>query len=107
LFSQGKFIDQGNIRLYWISKETVSDKYPAKAAFTVSKKNIPKAVDRNRIKRLMRESYRQRKTETYLHLHNRNKAAWFVFLYRANFLDTFNNIDSKIALILKRLNETI
>jgi ribonuclease P protein component len=107
LFSGGKYIDKGNIRAYWQLVETGPSKYPAQAAFAVSKKNIPRAVDRNRIKRLMRESYRQRKPHTYLHLQQSNKFVWIVFLYRANFLDTFNNIDSKIALILKRLNESI
>ncbi len=36
-----------------------SDFYPTKAGFVVSKKTHKRAVKRNRLKRLMRESYRQ------------------------------------------------
>lgn len=34
---------------------------PVKVLFTVGKKLVPRAVDRNRIKRLMREAYRHEK----------------------------------------------
>jgi ribonuclease P protein component len=37
------------------------DKGEIKAGFTVSSKNFPRAVDRNRIKRLTREGYRLQK----------------------------------------------
>ena len=39
-----------------------TDSPPVKAAFAVSKKKFKKSVDRNYIKRLMRECYRTRKT---------------------------------------------
>ncbi len=60
VFETGKKITQFPFRLIYL---TGGDKGSVKAGFTVSSKNFPRAVDRNRIKRLSRESYRTQKKE--------------------------------------------
>lgn len=42
----------------WVGKKKNDEKIPTKAGFVVSKKTHKRAVKRNRLKRLMRESYR-------------------------------------------------
>ena len=44
-------------------QETFADAVPVKVLFSVSKKRFKRAVDRNLLKRKMRESYRQQKQE--------------------------------------------
>jgi ribonuclease P protein component len=44
--------------------------FPAQVGVSVAKRNFKLAVDRNRIKRLMRESYRLQKGIVYDHLEN-------------------------------------
>jgi ribonuclease P protein component len=44
-------------------QESLADAVPVKVLFSVSKKRFKRAVDRNLLKRKMRESYRQQKQE--------------------------------------------
>ncbi|NTU67848.1 MAG: ribonuclease P protein component [Chlorobiaceae bacterium] len=51
--------------------------------FTVGKKHVPRAVERNRIKRLMREAYRLEKTAlSALTVRNVTEVAFVAFMYR-------------------------
>lgn len=45
-----------------VSPERAGKGAAARALFTVAKKQVPEAVERNRIKRLMREAYRLEKS---------------------------------------------
>ncbi len=60
LFEKGKWKTCGNLRIIYIKNEEIP--YP-KIGVSVSKKFFKRAVHRNRIKRLLRESYRFHKTE--------------------------------------------
>lgn len=63
LFVQGQSVVTYPLRLVYMPM-TFGDGSVLKAGVSVSKRNFKRAVDRNRIKRLMREAYRLQK-ETY------------------------------------------
>ena len=64
LFSEGKSIVKYPIRL--ICRQVPPPGHaPVLALFSASKRKYPRAVDRNRIKRLLRESYRLLKPDFY------------------------------------------
>lgn len=82
--------------------ETVSnDDYPAKAGFSVSKKNFQKAVKRNLLKRRMREAYRINKSGFYENL--KEKKLDLMFIYVARDILPFVTIEKSIKTILERL----
>lgn len=74
-----------------------------KVAFAVSKKKLKHAVDRNRMKRLMREGYRLNKHVLTNHLSQSDKWLNITFIYLRNDLASQLEVSDKIKLILHRL----
>ncbi len=72
-------------------------------AFTVSKKYFKKAVDRNRIKRLMREAWRLQKNHLQQQLPSTRKNMMVFIIFTGNQLPEYNTILEKTSAVLKRL----
>ena len=85
----------------------LNSNFPAQATFSVSKKKFKKAVQRNRIKRLMREAYRLNKSKFYESLSAKEKQVAVMFVYIAKEEMTFEEIESKMKQGLKRLRRNI
>ncbi len=98
LFSEGKSISKYPIRLVY-KKTEGEGKLVTKAAVSVSKRNFKNAVDRNHIKRLLRESYRKNK---YI-VTNSTFQYNFMFLYAGKEMPNYKSIESKMKKILQQL----
>jgi ribonuclease P protein component len=77
LFAEGKRVKSFPLQLIYIPVE-YSFEFPIKVAFSVPKRNVKLAVNRNRIKRLMREVYRKNK---YSFSEKLPKSHLFMFIY--------------------------
>lgn len=96
LFSEGKSIAVYPLRLVYL-KTSFEDPVKFKVGVSVSKRNFKKAVDRNRIKRLMREAYRLNKSKYF---NNITDQYAFMILYIGKSETDFNTISKKMNTLM-------
>jgi ribonuclease P protein component len=102
LFAEGESITQSPVRLLWKRNEGES-KPSVKAAFTVPRKNFKKAVDRNLLKRRMREAYRKNKYILIGAVDSKLQHYHLMFVYISREKVLYKEIETKIVLTLQRL----
>jgi ribonuclease P protein component len=78
----------------------------ARVLVSVSKKKFKKAVDRNRIKRIVREAFRKNKAVLYDYLQENNKSLWLGLIYSGETILSYQETERKLILILQRLTKT-
>jgi ribonuclease P protein component len=71
---------------------------------TASKRYFKKAVDRNRIKRLLREAYRLQKTELAEQVRNSGRKGTLFFIYTDKTIASFDTIKAAMARCLQKLS---
>jgi ribonuclease P protein component len=67
LYSEGNSVKTFPLRMMYVQTTHTSD-FPCQVGVSVAKRNFKLAVDRNRLKRLMRETYRLQKEIVYNNL---------------------------------------
>ncbi len=92
LFKEGENIKKFPLRFIYLKTDSLQNN-SIQASFSVPKRNFKKAVDRNRIKRLLREAYRIEKREFF-----ENSTIPFVFMltYLGKKEPKFSDIQEKI-----------
>lgn len=104
LFQKGKSINAFPVRMIW---QIQPGNVPARILFSVPKRKFKHAVDRNRIKRLMREAYRLNKTPFVETLQKEEKQVVVAFLFNGHELPKYKGIADKIILLLQRLSNEL
>lgn len=102
VFTGGKAIAATPLRLIYTKPQVEMD-VPVKVGVTVSSRNFKKAVDRNRIKRLLREAYRLNKAELLAHVAETNQQIVAFIIYTDRMLPEYSVINEKMQVILAKL----
>lgn len=102
LFLEGSSFLVYPLRVVWRSAPA-SDKPSMRILTSVPKKKLKHAVDRNRIKRLIREAYRLNRNDLGDFVRQQNLAVEVAFIWIPSELIEYEKVERKIKLALEKL----
>ncbi len=122
LFEKGNQLFQYPIKLQWIviqrdelpgksldgkPSENQRFDYPAKCLIGASKRQLKKAIQRNRAKRLIKEAYRKNKSAFYAFLNTKDIVVLCAFIYTARKMTPYHDVEKSVQAALKQLMESL
>lgn len=103
LFTGGKVFFLHPFRVIWIERAD-DEPVPVKVIFAVSKRNFKKAVERNHIKRMMREAYRINKSTLYESLSDNSIKIAVMIQYTGKEMLSHPHSENKMQSLLDKLD---
>jgi ribonuclease P protein component len=101
LFSEGKKFTTTPFRIFYLLNKPSAT--PMQFGVSVSNKNFKKAVDRNRIKRLVREAWRLQKNTLQQELKDQNLQMNVFLIYTGKELPVYQDVFAVVGKILTKL----
>ena len=103
LVETGKSFNSFPFKITWL--EIIENSASVQVMISVPKRIFKSAVDRNRVKRLVREGYRLNKQFLYDNLNN--KKILLMLVYTSKTVIGYKEMEEKIREILQRLSKNI
>jgi ribonuclease P protein component len=102
LFAQGKSISSFPVKVFYLPVEHTPE-HPVQVGVGVSARNFKKAVDRNTIKRRMREAYRLHKLPLHEYLMTEQKSVAVFILWIDKQLPTTAELQDLMPTVIEKL----
>jgi ribonuclease P protein component len=106
LFTEGSTFYIYPFKIFWLALP-LETSYPAQILISVGKRTFKRAVDRNRVKRQVREVYRLHKHDLYENLARAQEQCVVGIIYTSNKIVGTEELEIKIKAVLKRLNSEL
>jgi ribonuclease P protein component len=103
LLENGRTASSFPLKIYWDISPDRFQKYPARVAISVPKRKIKKAVDRNLMKRRIRESYRMNKDLIYDPLREKGIKIVMIVMYLSDEFVSYDNLNTGLRELLSKL----
>ncbi|MBO5974237.1 MAG: ribonuclease P protein component [Paludibacteraceae bacterium] len=107
LLSEGDSFVVYPLRIVFTKRLAVQKEANVRVLFSVPKKRFKHAVDRNKIKRQLRESYRKNKSTLFENINNNNKALDIAVLYISNDFYRFESLNKKTQEALTKITNKL
>lgn len=107
LFTEGQSFTSFPIRFVWVKMEKPLSDFPLQMALTVPKRAFSKAVDRNRLRRKIREAYRLNKHFIYQDLENHEHQYGLMLIYISKDSLDFHTIEAAVQKGLYKMKKRI
>jgi ribonuclease P protein component len=107
LFNDSSSFNLSPFKVFYL-KHPHPDEFDARILIAVSRRKFRRAVDRNRIKRLVREAYRLNKQPLLDQLHAVSVKMYIGFVFIGNSPDmAFDEVEKKVKLCLDKLMQLL
>lgn len=101
LFKTGRSFGVYPLRLVWNSLDEGPAAFPVQVSISVPKRKFPKAVDRNRIRRQVREAWRLNKSRLYDQLPAQQTPFAFMIIYTGREALPYSDIEKATRKMIK------
>ncbi len=105
LFKEGKSFSVQPIRVYWMLQPANNNAPSLQFGVAAGTKHFKHAVDRNRIKRLIREAYRLQKNDLQQQLAAADLHLNVFFIFTGKEVPDYNLVFEKTGIALQKLSE--
>ncbi|MDT8400542.1 MAG: ribonuclease P protein component [Bacteroidales bacterium] len=95
LFENGRSFYSEPFRILWMKSDNELP-FPAQTVISAGKRTFPRAVTRNRIKRLVREVWRLNKNELYRQLQQMNTQVYIMIIYTGTKVPDYEKLETQM-----------